>query len=43
MFIEDVGLFSWGWNALAIVGEDGFVGVRCVGEFIVECSDSAPY
>ena len=43
MFIEDIGLFGWGWNTLAIVGEDGFVSVGCVRKSIVECLDSAPY
>ena len=34
--IEDVGLFFGRWDVLAIVGEDGFVSVWCVIEFVVE-------
>ena len=43
MFVEGIGLFGWGWDALVIVGEDGFVSIRCVGESVVECFDTAPY
>lgn len=43
MFVEGIGLFFCRWNALAIVGEDGFVGVGCVCEFVVEGLDTAPY
>ena len=33
--IEDVGLFGWRWDALAVSGGDGFVGVGCVCVFVV--------
>ena len=40
--IEDVGLFGWRWDALAIAGEDGFVGVGCVCIFVVKGLYSTP-